>query len=295
MADSHTHAGSCLCGTVRYEVAGPFNAMMSCHCSMCRKHHGTAFGTYVSAPSAGFRWLSGEDSILCYQSSPQGKRYSCKVCGSVLPMVMAEHGLAVVPAGPLEGDLGIRPGAHLFVGSKAPWYSITDSVPQHAENPPEFATPPVPRPQVEAKPGVTHGSCLCGEVAFEAIGEPLFMWNCHCLRCRRSRSAAHGTNVFFKAPQFRWTRGESHVADYKLPEAKYYAVAFCKRCGGELPRVSVERGIVVTPAGCLDTDPGIRASGHIFASYKASWFEITDSVTQYPEGPPPPPALQRQS
>ena len=80
--------GSCFCGTVRYEVSGPFNSMMNCHCSMCRKHHGTAFATYVSAPIDSFRWVSGEDSILAYKSSEQGVRNSCKVCGSAVPSKM---------------------------------------------------------------------------------------------------------------------------------------------------------------------------------------------------------------
>src|ERR1700757_3838920 len=74
--------GSCFCGEVRYEVDGPLNTMMSCHCSMCRKHHGSAFATYVSAPLDDFRWVHGEDSLLKYQSSAQGTRNSCGVCGS---------------------------------------------------------------------------------------------------------------------------------------------------------------------------------------------------------------------
>ena len=84
---------------------------------------------------------------------------------------------------------------------------------------------------------------------------PLIMWNCHCLRCRRARSAAHGTNIFYKLPQFRWTRGESQVVDYKLPEARFFGAAFCKRCGGSVARPSKERNNVVVPAGSLDTDP----------------------------------------
>ncbi|MEP7242629.1 MAG: GFA family protein [Gammaproteobacteria bacterium] len=281
------HQGSCLCGTVRYEVSGPFNTMMSCHCSMCRKHHGTAFATYVSSSSDGFRWLAGEDSILAYASSERGRRFSCRVCGSVLPMMLPEHGLAICPAGPLEGDLGIKPQAHMFVASKAPWYTITDSVPQHAEYPPEYGTPGLERPTVEAKPGVTRGSCLCGDVAFEATGPAMMMLNCHCTRCRRARSAAHGSNIFFKADQFRWTRGESQVVDYLLPEARFFSTAFCKRCGGELPRVSQERGVVVIPAGSLDTDPPMRPQRHIFVTDQAGWFEITDSLPQDPGYPPP--------
>jgi hypothetical protein len=278
--------GSCFCGTVRYEVSGPFNSMMNCHCSMCRKHHGTAFATFVSAPIDSFRWASGEDAILAYKSSEQGVRNSCKVCGSAVPSMLPSHGLAVLPAGPLEGDLGIKPQAHIFVGSKAPWYTITDSLPQYEEYPPEYAMQGIRRPKVQARPGITEGSCLCGDVAYEVKGEPMFMQSCHCQRCRRSKGAAHATNIFYRASQFRWTRGEEMLATYKLPEAKFYTTSFCRHCGGVMPRVTPDRDLAVIPAGSLDTDPPLRSQRHIFTSYKASWFEITDSAPQFPEGPP---------
>jgi hypothetical protein len=282
--------GSCFCGTVSYEASGPFNQMMSCHCSMCRKHHGSAFATYVSGPIGNFRWLSGEDSVLRYKSSEAGSRDSCKVCGSAVPLMMANYGLAVLPAGPLEGDLGIAPQAHIFVGSKAPWYTITDLLPQHQEYPPEYAMPGLQRPTVEARPGITEGSCLCGAVAYEVEGQPMLMQSCHCQRCRRARGAAHGTNIFYKADQFRWMRGEALLDEYKLPEARFYTTSFCRQCGGAMPRISKERGIVVIPAGSLDTDPPTRPQWHVFTSYKAPWFEITDSLPQFPEMPPPPPS-----
>jgi hypothetical protein len=279
--------GSCFCGTVRYEVSGPFNSMTSCHCSMCRKHHGSAFATYVSAPMDHFHWVSGEESVLQYRSSAQGTRNSCRVCGSPVPMTLPAYSLALLPAGPLEGDLGITPQAHLFVGSKAPWYTISDDLPQHEEYPPEFEASGQQRPKIEPRPGITEGVCLCGAVAYEATGDPISMQSCHCERCRRARGAAHGTNIFYKADQFRWTRGSELVGEYKLPEARFYAVAFCRQCGSAQPKVSSERGIAVIPAGTLDTDPLMRPQRHIFTNYKATWFQITDSIPQFPEGPPP--------
>ena len=279
--------GSCFCGAVRYEVDGPFNTMMSCHCSMCRKHHGAAFATYVSAPLEGFRWIQGEDSLLKYQSSTQGTRNSCGVCGSSVPITMPAYSLVLLPAGPLEGDLGVKPQAHIFVGSKAPWYTITDDLPQHQEYPPEFDAQGVQRPTVEPRPGVVEGSCLCGAVAFEAVGDPMFMQSCHCQRCRRSRGAAHGTNIFYKAAQFRWLRGAEWVAEYKLPEARFHTVAFCRQCGGALPKAALDRGVAIIPAGILDTDPPLRPQRHIFTNYKAPWFEITDSLPRFGEGPTP--------
>jgi hypothetical protein len=277
---------SCFCGTVRYQADGPFSSMVSCHCSMCRKHHGSAYATYVSAPLGSFRWLQGEEALLQYRSSPHWVRNSCSVCGSTVPTTLEGQALALLPAGPLEGDIGITPEAHIFVGSKAPWYTITDALPQHQEYPPEFSMSGLPRPTVASRPGVTEGSCLCGAVAYEASGQPTVMQHCHCLRCRRARAAAHGSNLFYKEAQFRWRRGQEQVREYKLPEARFYTTAFCRQCGAAVPRVSSERGIVVIPAGTLDTDPPIKPQRHIFTNYRAPWVEINDSLPQFAEGPP---------
>jgi hypothetical protein len=56
----------------------------------------------------------------------------CRRCGSNVP---SDHipGFVIVPLGNLDDDPGVRPLAHIFVGSKAPWYEIADALPQHAE------------------------------------------------------------------------------------------------------------------------------------------------------------------
>ncbi len=276
--------GTCLCGAVRFVVDGPLSWMAHCHCSMCRKHHGSLFATVVGAPVSRFRWLAGEENVASYASSPGATRNFCKICGSVAPVVLPQFDVVAVPAGNLQGDLGLRPGAHIFVGSKASWHEITDDLPRFEAYPPGFPAPAIQRPVIEAKPGVTLGSCLCGDVAFEIEGAPLRAFNCHCTRCRRGRGAAHATNLFYPAEGFRWTRGQGNVAEYKVPEAQRFTVAFCRDCGGELPYVMVGRGVVV-PAGSLDSDPGMQPLAHIFVGSKADWFDITDRLPQYPELP----------
>jgi hypothetical protein len=278
--------GRCLCGTVRFEIDGPYSNMLHCHCSMCRKHHGAAFATFVAAPLVGFRYTAGEASIGHYVSSPGFRRSFCTVCGSVMPEAMPAMGLVISPAGDLEGDLGITPQMHMFTGSKATWYEITDDLPQYEEYPPEFGMSATPRAKVETKGDAVQGSCLCGDVAYEISGPPLRMFYCHCSRCRRARSAEHAANVFFKADGFRWVRGAGQVQDYQFPEAKFFGTAFCRRCGGGVPRVSVERGAVVVPAGSIDNDPGMRAQAHLFVDSKAPWDRITDSIPQFAEMPP---------
>jgi len=276
--------GTCLCGTVRYEIDGPFSFMGHCHCSMCRKAHGASFVTWAAAPRGGFCWLSGADNIDHYASSPAGQRSFCRTCGSVTPIFTEDS--VIAPAGNLEGDPGIRPQLHMFTDSKAPWHTITDDLPQYAEYPAEFGMASVERPAVEARPGVTPSSCLCGAMAWEVEGAPLMMYHCHCSRCRRGRSAACATNAFYKLDRFRWIRGSELARSFKLPEAQFFTQDFCHLCGSPAPRVMEKFNRVMLPAGAMDADPGAPANAHVCVASMAPWDAISDGLPQFPEMPP---------
>jgi hypothetical protein len=128
--------GSCLCGGVRYEIAGPLTGARNCHCSICRKAHGAAFRSRASVNAADFRWVQGEDLITWYASSPGNYRGFCRVCGTPLLSRFDHHpSVYGLPLGPLDDDPGIKPAMHIHVGSKAPWYDISDDLPQYPAMP----------------------------------------------------------------------------------------------------------------------------------------------------------------
>jgi hypothetical protein len=54
----------------------------------------------------------------------------CAACGSLPFSVVREGTFAHVALGALIDAPGIRPTEHIFVGSKAPWFEITDNLPQ---------------------------------------------------------------------------------------------------------------------------------------------------------------------
>jgi hypothetical protein len=272
--------GSCLCGAVQFE-AGPFDSMVHCHCSMCRKHHGAMFATFLTGGSEAFRWLAGEDSIGVYRSSDKGRRPFCRACGSVAPTVLPEIGMSFVPAGNLDGDPGIRPTAHMFASSRADWFPITDALPQYETFMPGYEGESFDNPVPPAPAGVVPGRCLCGKVAFELRGQAERLHNCHCSRCRKARSAAHATNAFFRVGQLTWLRGEEDTVTFALPGAKRFGQAFCRHCGGSVPRVVAASGYVVVPCGSLDASPGIPVTSHIFVGSKAPWDEITDAIPRF--------------
>jgi hypothetical protein len=258
--------------------------MSHCHCSRCRKAHGVAFATYVGGPAGGFR-LRGEEQVRRWESSPGFFRNFCARCGSVVPGD-PWNGLVFVPAGNFLDDPGVRPSAHIFVASKAPWYEIRDDLQQFDAYPPGVDVPVVPdRPPLDP-PGAPRGSCLCGGVTFVIDGQPLQAWNCHCGRCRRARSAAHASNLFAAVDDVRFTRGEQLLAAYKVPEAERFTHVFCSTCGSSLPRLDRTRGFAVVPMGTLDDDPGIRPRAHIYAASKAPWYAIGDQLPQHAEYAP---------
>jgi len=129
--------GSCLCGQVRFDLAGRLQFINHCHCSMCRKAHGAAFGTFLHADGRGFRWLAGEPLVERYPSSPGNYRAFCRVCGSNMPVLENEDTEVIIPAGALDDDPGLRAIVHIHVDSKAPWHGITDALPQYPAYPPQ--------------------------------------------------------------------------------------------------------------------------------------------------------------
>ena len=127
--------GACLCGAIRYEIDAPLRDAGHCHCVMCRKAHGAAFATYASVDPANFGWTAGEHLVSFYESSQNAGRVFCGVCGSIIGG--AENGkITSVTLGTIDGDPGVKPRSHIFVGSKAPWHDITDDLPRFDEWPP---------------------------------------------------------------------------------------------------------------------------------------------------------------
>lgn len=125
--------GECLCGRVRYEVDGVIDDVSHCHCKMCQRIHGAAYGTYGAVPWENFRWLSGEDTIKTYRSSDTMERTFCGHCGSTLQAILdAEPHQFFLTLGTVNGDPGCRPECHIFVDFKAPWSEINDDLPQYS-------------------------------------------------------------------------------------------------------------------------------------------------------------------
>ena len=114
--------GSCLCGSVKFEVTPPFAAFRYCHCSRCQKASGAAHAANAFLPATQFKGLAGESLVKLFKL-PGAKRFAvafCTECGTRVPHKTGENML--IPAGLLDADPGARPENSIFWKSKAAWY-----------------------------------------------------------------------------------------------------------------------------------------------------------------------------
>jgi hypothetical protein len=131
-------SGSCACGCVTYEIQSTlFGPVNYCHCWQCRKHSGSSFGTTASVRSADFTVVTGLDRISFWASSPGIRRYFAACCGSPLYKTSVETPDEIrLRMGTLDTDPGVKVEMHYMVGSKAPWVSIEDALPQELNGAP---------------------------------------------------------------------------------------------------------------------------------------------------------------
>jgi hypothetical protein len=125
-------AGACRCGAVRYQVSDAFLYAANCHCSGCRAATGSAFKAFAGIEREKLKITDGlEDLAVIGQQNANDTR--CRACGSFLFSVVRDGAFVHVAMGSLVDAPSIRPTEHIFVGSKAPWFEITDDLPQFDE------------------------------------------------------------------------------------------------------------------------------------------------------------------
>ena len=125
--------GACECGAVRYRVEDAFRYAANCHCSRCRAATGSAFKAFAGIEREKLELVDGRERLHVYGEEALNDT-RCALCGSLLFSVVREGEWVHVALGSLVDPPSLRPTKHIFVGSKAPWFEITDDLPQFEEH-----------------------------------------------------------------------------------------------------------------------------------------------------------------
>ena len=123
--------GSCLCGAVAFEISGPMDDVIACHCSQCRKMTGNYWAsTHVADADLKF---TQQEGLKWYTSSAEAKRGFCKECGSSLFWKMTGAKRTSICAGSIDGKTDLKLGGHIYCASAGDYYEIAGGSYQKAK------------------------------------------------------------------------------------------------------------------------------------------------------------------
>jgi hypothetical protein len=127
--------GQCACGETRFEVQNEFEYAFFCHCSRCRLRTGSAFAAIAGIAIDKVEVTTGRENLLIEGDCSDGYGARCSRCHAFLFAAVRERQFMHVALGVLTGTPNKLPDHHIYVGSKAPWFEITDALPQYDELP----------------------------------------------------------------------------------------------------------------------------------------------------------------
>lgn len=130
----------------------------------------------------------------------------------------------------------------------------------------------------------TRGSCLCGQITFEIIGEFDSFYLCHCKHCQKDTGSAHAANLFATNAKLNWLSGQKNSKTFNLAQTRH-AKSFCSNCGSALPMEQANGQLLVVPAGSLDSPVSLKPNAHIFCASQANWEEAMSEAKKFDQFP----------
>ena len=123
-------SGSCLCGSLTYQVTSKISDVVHCHCVTCRKAHGAAFSSVAFVAAEGFRLL-GAENLNSYESSSGKHRFFCKNCGTQVYAKRENADYVVLRLGSLDTALPNKEIAHTWMSERADWFDLDADLARH--------------------------------------------------------------------------------------------------------------------------------------------------------------------
>ena len=131
------------------------------------------------------------------------------------------------------------------------------------------------------------GQCLCGAIRYEYRGRIGNLIHCHCSRCRQWHGAAFRSRVVIDRDGYRLTQGAEYLAQYQATPK--VIKTFCRQCGSSLATIYPTRDrLLGLPIAAVEGELEPQQEMHIHTASKASWWQISDALPQYPTMPEDP-------
>ena len=129
------------------------------------------------------------------------------------------------------------------------------------------------------------GSCLCGNVSFEANGDIAMQGNCHCTDCQQISGSTFATLVFFAESDVKIT-GETKRFEHSVESGNVLSKDFCSNCGSQMFGGNAARpGSLAIKAGSINEKEHIKPQFNVYCSSKAPCTILDESIPAFDKMP----------
>ncbi len=132
---------------------------------------------------------------------------------------------------------------------------------------------------------IRTGSCRCGHLEYQLVGEFAPVVNCHCSFCRRVHGAAFTTVAFLPATGFSWLSSPGRSSTYTTPAGNVRH--FCGRCASPVCNLRPGVDVACVVVASLLEEHQLPPWAHVNTESKAPWYKIADGLPQFREWPTP--------
>ncbi len=124
--------GGCLCGAIRYRVAGTPLSSVVCHCKSCRRASGAPTVAWLTVDRERFDVLSG--TARAFHSSRGVIRRFCADCGSALTYENSKSPATIdVSTASLDDPAAFPPTAEVWLDHRISWQAANANLSQHRQ------------------------------------------------------------------------------------------------------------------------------------------------------------------
>jgi hypothetical protein len=122
------------------------------------------------------------------------------------------------------------------------------------------------------------GGCFCGQIRYEATGDPFHETSCHCAICRGTTGAPWVAWFSMERRQFRFTAGEP----VRFKSTRRGTRTFCSNCGTQLTFETEDYPTEIDVTICsLDDPDSVRPKDQTWVSSKVKWVQLDHRLTQH--------------
>jgi hypothetical protein len=131
MGTPTSFSGGCLCGAVRYVLAGAPTSTNICYCTQCQRQTGAPLPAFASCRADQLSVLQGD--VATYRASAQARRQFCATCGSTLFWRADDEDCVDVFLGSFDEPGRLPPPEYaIWAAQRVPWLGELPGVPSHA-------------------------------------------------------------------------------------------------------------------------------------------------------------------